>query len=707
MPPLRPRSRRWRNAVAGGTWPPGCTGGGADNDSAVSADNTAGSADDTIDSTYVHNRSNIALVTACAIARAKIASEHARRLDYRRDAAYDFAAAHVSAAAHNSAVMAWPSPTFVAAAPSFVAAAPSFVAAAPSVAGVCADTCPLLTRSVPVAAEIEPPQKPHNLFELIPTKNTAVSRKYLWIVSAIAITALLGSLAMFILLFVLPVRDVGGNTGTPAVAAAAPNVTSAAWPLDAEFRSLLVSRTRSGVAAACRTGHAACVAHRVPRGVAGLLRADDAVFAGAEVMSLQAQQVNAQQLTTLLLHAEQITSAGVESGAGLFTRLVSLNLTADRVTVNSTITTPALAANTLTARVLVAEAATLGATLVTTLSGGAAVFGTADADLVRAGALVADGARVGALTATALTASHFAADDISVASVSADTATAGHLAVSGAANIASLTAVALAADNAAMGAANVTSLAAAALTADYAVFINVTASAAVLVNSTIASLIVTDSVRLPASFSGAIADLVSSAVNASMANATAAAPGSAAEGAITAATNVTAGSVNVTNNLYVSPRLYIREAVAPPVVLVSGYGYFFVQLLGGNPRPSYKSSAGVEYLLNFSQVSDRRFKRDLAPIASPLQRLSRVGGYTFRWNADAWRVGQEEGREEIGLVAQEVEAAFPGVVSGVTSEAAGAYKVVDYAKLVAALVAAVNELRARVEVLEKNGCIAT
>lgn len=82
---------------------------------------------------------------------------------------------------------------------------------------------------------------------------------------------------------------------------------------------------------------------------------------------------------------------------------------------------------------------------------------------------------------------------------------------------------------------------------------------------------------------------------------------------------------------------------------------------------------------------------------SVLERLKQVRGVTFEW-----REGQEAHQSypgknrEMGVIAQEVQAAFPDAVV----ENDQGVLMVDYPALVAALIESVKELAARVERLE-------
>lgn len=101
--------------------------------------------------------------------------------------------------------------------------------------------------------------------------------------------------------------------------------------------------------------------------------------------------------------------------------------------------------------------------------------------------------------------------------------------------------------------------------------------------------------------------------------------------------------------------------------------------------------------------SDLRLKHDVREIDGALGKVLALRGVTFRWNDG--QPGAENG-EQVGLIAQEVEAVLPQLVD----EGADGYKAVDYASLNAVLVEAVKTqqsqietLSARVAVLEETG----
>ncbi|MDQ7063256.1 MAG: tail fiber domain-containing protein [candidate division KSB1 bacterium] len=90
--------------------------------------------------------------------------------------------------------------------------------------------------------------------------------------------------------------------------------------------------------------------------------------------------------------------------------------------------------------------------------------------------------------------------------------------------------------------------------------------------------------------------------------------------------------------------------------------------------------------------SSRRWKTNIETIENPLHTVQQLRGVTYDWKAS--------GKHDIGLIAEEVGAVIPEVV---TYEENGIdAKSVDYARLVVVLIEAVKELSARVEQLERE-----
>ena len=92
--------------------------------------------------------------------------------------------------------------------------------------------------------------------------------------------------------------------------------------------------------------------------------------------------------------------------------------------------------------------------------------------------------------------------------------------------------------------------------------------------------------------------------------------------------------------------------------------------------------------------SDERLKDNIKPIKNALDKVSKLGGYEFDWNA---KQDVYEGHD-IGVIAQEVEAVFPELVT----DRDNGFKAVKYEKLVPALIEAIKELKAEIESLKSK-----
>ena len=95
-------------------------------------------------------------------------------------------------------------------------------------------------------------------------------------------------------------------------------------------------------------------------------------------------------------------------------------------------------------------------------------------------------------------------------------------------------------------------------------------------------------------------------------------------------------------------------------------------------------------------ISDKRLKKDIAPIDNALWKVSQLNGCTFTYLKD--------NRESAGLIAQDLEKVLPSAViedkAVFHGEEGETYKTVQYDQVIGLLVEAVKELTAKVEELE-------
>jgi hypothetical protein len=89
------------------------------------------------------------------------------------------------------------------------------------------------------------------------------------------------------------------------------------------------------------------------------------------------------------------------------------------------------------------------------------------------------------------------------------------------------------------------------------------------------------------------------------------------------------------------------------------------------------------------KMSDLRLKSNISQITGALDKIEQIRGISFEWNEAAQRLGYSTGHKDIGVIAQEVEAVLPELVT--TSK--DGYKAVNYSNLTAVLIEAVKELK--------------
>ncbi|MEP3387708.1 MAG: tail fiber domain-containing protein [Reichenbachiella sp.] len=124
-------------------------------------------------------------------------------------------------------------------------------------------------------------------------------------------------------------------------------------------------------------------------------------------------------------------------------------------------------------------------------------------------------------------------------------------------------------------------------------------------------------------------------------------------------------------------------------VSINGYGD--ISASGEVSASVLRSSDGMV------QSSDARFKKNVKSIDNALAKTQQLNGYTYNWNKLAKRQkGIDNKEEQVGVLAQELEAVFPQLVK--TDE--DGYKAVNYAALTAVLIEAVKELSEQVSTLQ-------
>jgi hypothetical protein len=109
------------------------------------------------------------------------------------------------------------------------------------------------------------------------------------------------------------------------------------------------------------------------------------------------------------------------------------------------------------------------------------------------------------------------------------------------------------------------------------------------------------------------------------------------------------------------------------------------------------SVLGSLWVNGTTYASDERFKQNITPIQSPLQKLLQLNGVEYEMKTAAFAKNYFQPGRQIGLLAQNVEKTVPEAVN----EKDG-YKGVDYARLVPLLIEAIKEQEARIQILENQ-----
>lgn len=97
-------------------------------------------------------------------------------------------------------------------------------------------------------------------------------------------------------------------------------------------------------------------------------------------------------------------------------------------------------------------------------------------------------------------------------------------------------------------------------------------------------------------------------------------------------------------------------------------------------------------------TSDRRFKKNIAPLQNTLAQLSNLQGVIYQWRKDEFPNHHFNEKKQIGFIAQEIEIIFPEMVE---TDAQG-YKSINYIQLTPVLVEAIKELSEQVKTLQNQ-----
>ena len=177
----------------------------------------------------------------------------------------------------------------------------------------------------------------------------------------------------------------------------------------------------------------------------------------------------------------------------------------------------------------------------------------------------------------------------------------------------------------------------------------------------------------------------------------------ATSGGLTGGTITSTGTVSISSDARPNSNQYFGG---------SGGEYFYFDgsnnlvrgyVNSGEVMRLYSGTTGVHFdgdvIAYSTTISDERLKEDIVGIDNALDKVSKLGGYTFKYKAD--------GKVSAGVIAQQVEAVLPEAVCekelGLhTNDDGNTYKVVNYDALHGLLIEAIKELKSEIAELKEQ-----
>ena len=127
---------------------------------------------------------------------------------------------------------------------------------------------------------------------------------------------------------------------------------------------------------------------------------------------------------------------------------------------------------------------------------------------------------------------------------------------------------------------------------------------------------------------------------------------------------------------------------------LAGNGNFGV----GTAAPSSKLHVAGNILASGSITpSDIRYKKEITPVKNAMKKIMDISGYYYSFRTKEFPDMNFETKEQIGVLAQDVEKVFPEVVSTLPN----GYKAVDYPKLIPLLIQGMKEQQQQIDDLKK------
>jgi hypothetical protein len=129
-----------------------------------------------------------------------------------------------------------------------------------------------------------------------------------------------------------------------------------------------------------------------------------------------------------------------------------------------------------------------------------------------------------------------------------------------------------------------------------------------------------------------------------------------------------------------------------------GGHYIYLNYYANTPVYVGPSGSAAIYAGAFYYGSDRRLKEDITPLKGALDKLGRLEGVTFKWNANKANTGRV-GKADVGVIAQDVQKVLP---EAVITNPDTKMLAVDYPRLVPLLVNAIKEQQTEIDALKQQ-----
>jgi hypothetical protein len=139
-------------------------------------------------------------------------------------------------------------------------------------------------------------------------------------------------------------------------------------------------------------------------------------------------------------------------------------------------------------------------------------------------------------------------------------------------------------------------------------------------------------------------------------------------------------------------------APAPAIAMLSSSTEVKLGIGTIDPSAELHVVGDICYTGTIGTCSDLRYKTDIQKIEHALDKVAELRGVTFNWKRNQYPDHKFSEREQVGLIAQEVEEVLPQVVS----EDNDGYYNIDYSKIAPLLIEAIKELKAENDELKKR-----